>query len=393
MEHFITGPSCADLWSRCGAYLQMRLNAPEKGDSPSALEGTTAHHFSEEAIQCGTFDVFDYVGHICERTGIACTEEMAEDCNVYTHRVRQLIDMCKILGVEVHYRSEYRVDLSHIYPGFFGTRDFHVIAIFGNWAIVIDLKFGRILVDADDNRQLMCYALDIIKQYPDVEYVRFEIVQPRGNRANGPIDVAMYTREELQAFVPVAREMQERNHSSEPQEATAGPHCTFCEGSGMCRANAQRIMGMAEAVKFHPNLLTAEEAEKIVQQTKLIKNFLDKAYAWRLNLAQQGAPMRNLKMVSVPSREKFRDGLTPEEAARAIKLVTGQTPDMDEIAPRRMGAVSTIRNKYGDHVAKMLTAEKTTKLELRDINETGTPVQSAMMIALQQPIIPLENDE
>lgn len=390
MEHFITGPSCADLWSRCGAYLQMRKNAPEKETSYSAEEGTTAHHFSEEAIQCGTFDVRQFIGMKFDRTGIECTAEMADDCNVYTERVKQLIDMCRHLGVEVHYRSEYRVNLTFVYHGFFGTRDFHVIAIYGNWAIVIDLKFGRVLVDAEDNRQLMCYALDIIHNHPNVEYVRFEIVQPRGNRATGPIDVAEYTRAELEAFIPVAAEMQARNHSNEPQEATAGPHCTYCEGAGICRANAQRIISMVEPVKFHPNIMTAEEAERLVMEKKLIQNFLDKAYAWSLNLAQKGAPLHDLKMVSVPSREKFRDGLTPEEAAKAIKLVTGQTPDMDEIAPRRMGAVSTIRNKYGDAVAKMLTAPKTTSLELRKLNESGTPVQSAMMLAVQQPIIPLE---
>lgn len=392
MEHFITGPSCADLWSRCKAYLQMRRNAPEKEDSESAKEGTAAHYFSEEAIQCGVFDVWDYIGTVHAKTGIECTQEMAEACNVYTYRVKSLIDMCSVLGVTVDYRSEYRVDLTHIFPGFFGTRDFHVIAIFGNWAIVIDLKFGRILVDAFDNRQLMCYALDIIKQYPGVEYVRFEIVQPRGNRATGPIDVSTYTREQLHAFAPVAAEMQAANHSDEPQEATAGPHCTFCEGSGMCRANATRIISMVKATKFQPNLLSAEEAAQIVAETKLIKNFLDKAYAWSLHLAQQGAPLRDLKMVKVKSREAFAKDLTPEQAAERIRLVTGETPDMDEIAPRRMGAVSTIRNKYGDAVARMLTAPDSEKLELRNLSESGTPVQSQMMTAVQQPIIPLEKD-
>lgn len=390
MEHFITGPSCADLWSNCKAYLQMRLAAPEKETSESALEGTAGHHFSEAAIKDGTFDTRRFVNTIDHETGVVMTEELADACNVYTWRCRDLIEMCRVLGVAVEYRSEYRVDLTWVYPGFFGTRDFHIIAIFGNWAIVIDLKLGRIIVDAEDNRQLICYALDIIHQHPGVEYVRFEIVQPRCNRATGDIDVALYTRAELEAFVPVAREMQAANHSDEPQEATAGKHCTFCEGSGMCRANHQRIISMTKAKKYNPNILSAEEAAQIVAETKLIRNFLDKAYVWSLHLAQQGAQLKNLKMVEAKSREAFAKDLTPEQAAERIRLVTGKVPDMDEIAPRRMGAVSTIRKKYGDAVAKMLTAPDSTKIELRPLNESGTPVQSRMMQAVSTPINQLE---
>lgn len=392
MEHFHTGPSSADLWSRCKAYLQMLQNAPEDEGSPSAREGTAAHHFSEEAIQCGIFDVREFSGSFHAATGVTCDDEMAEYCNVYTYRVKELIDMCRALGVEVHYRTEYRVDLSHIYPGFFGTRDFHVVAIYNNWAIVIDLKFGRVNVSARDNRQCMCYALDIIRQFPDVELVRFEIVQPRGNKAVGAIDVAEYTRAELEAFAVVAAEYQAANHSDEIQEATAGSHCTYCPPLGMCRAGMQYVLGTMTAAKFNPNILTAEEVEQVIRDSKLIKNFIDKAYVWGLNLARQGAPLRSLKMVKVKSREAFKKDVTVEDAAERIKLVTGQTPDMDEIAPRRLGAISTIRKKYGDAVASSLTQPFTESLELRGIDESGTPEQSPMMAALSQPVLPLEKE-
>lgn len=390
MEHFHTGPSSADLWSRCKAYLQMLRNAPEDEGSAAAREGTAAHHFSEEAIQCGYFDVRNLIGMTHAETGVTCDEDMADYCNVYTYRVKQLIDMCRALGVEVHYRTEYRVDLSHIYPGFFGTRDFHVIAIYKNWAIVIDLKFGRVNVSAYDNRQCMCYALDIIAQYPDVELVRFEIVQPRGTKAVGAIDAAEYTVDQLAAFAQHAAEYQAANHSDDIQEATAGSHCTYCPSLGMCRAGMQYVLAPMKAAKFNPNIMSAEEVEQVIRDSKLIKNFIDKAYVWGLNLARQGAPLKTLKMVKVKSREAFKKEITVEAAAERIRLVTGQTPDMDEIAPRRLGAISTIRKKYGDAVASSLTQPFTETLELRGIDESGTPEQSPMMAALSQPTIPLE---
>lgn len=390
MEHFITGPSSAELWSNCKAYLQMRNNCPPDEGSFAAQEGTTAHHFSEEAIKCGHYDVHQFVGQVYDRTGIECTEEMAEFCNVYTGRVKQLVDMCSALDVPVDIKSEHRVDLTHIHPGFFGTRDLHAIAIASNWAIVADLKFGRTFVSANDNRQLMCYALDIVHRYPNVEEVRFEIIQPRCLGATGAIRTATYTRAELELFAGVAAEYQAANHSNEIQLATAGPHCIWCEAIGRCRANAEYVMSMAEPVKFNPNLLSSEEVQKIIKQSKLVNNFIDGAYQWGLQLARQGTVMKDLKMVKVKSREAPKKSLTVEEAARAIKLVTGKEPDMDKIAPRKIGALSEIRKTYGDAVAKMLSEPKTETLALRGIEEAGTPEQSPMMIALNQPITKLE---
>lgn len=390
MEHFETGPSSANEWSNCKAWLQMRRNCPPDEGSFAADEGTTAHHFSEEAIKCGHYDVHQFVGQVYARTGIECTEEMAEFCNVYTGRVKQLVDMCNALGVEVDIKSEYRVDLTHIYPGFFGTRDLHAVAVNGNWAIVADLKYGRTFVSAQDNRQIMCYALDIIKRYPNVEEVRAEIIQPRCEGATGAIRTATYTRSELEAFAVLATEYQAANHSDEIQTPTAGAHCTYCRANGRCRANAEYVMGMVTPAKFNPNLLSSEEVQKIIKQTKLVKNFLDGAYRWGLHLAQQGTEMKDLKMVKVKSREAPKKDITVKDAAKAIRLVTGKEPDMDKIAPRKIGALSTIRKEYGDTVAKMLSEPKTETLALRGIEEAGTPEQSPMMIALNQTILKLE---
>lgn len=390
MEHFETGPSSADEWSKCKAWLQMRHNCPEPEDSFSAMEGTTAHHFSEEAIKCGHYDVHQFVGQVYARTGIECTGEMAEFCNVYTRRVKEIVDMCNALDLKVEIKSEHRVDLTHIYPGFFGTRDLHAIALASNWALVADLKFGRVFVPAEDNRQLMCYALDIVYRFPNIEEVRFEIIQPRCEGATGAIRTATYTRAELEAFELIATEYQAANHSTDIQQATAGPHCTYCRANGRCRANAEYIMGMMEPVKFNPNLLSSEEVQKIIKQTKLVKNFLDGAYRWGLQLAQQGTVMKDLKMVKVKSREAPKKDVSVEEAAKAIQLVTGKVPDMDKIAPRKIAALSEIRKQYGDTVAKMLSEPKTETMVLRGIEEAGTPEQSSMMIAVNQPIIKLE---
>lgn len=389
-EHFISGPSSADIWTRCKGFVQMCRAVPPKETGQSALEGTAGHAFSEEAVKQGYYDVRQLIGEYHEETGVICDAELADACNVYTGRIKNLVGMCEALGVPIAFESESRVDLSHLYPGFFGTRDWYARAVFQNWAMVIDLKLGRIEVDVVDNRQLVCYALDIIHQYPNVEYVRFEIVQPRGMSGGEPVKTVDYTRAQLEAYIPLIVEMQAANHSEQIQDCTPGDHCTYCPGNGSCRPHLQYAMRIAKPKQYNPHLLTMEEIEAVLADEKMIKRMLEGAYQRGKMLAMSGAPMTKMKLVTVESKEQQNRDITPEQVAERIYLVTGKKPDMDKIAPRRVGALSEIRKLYGESAAKMLTQPKTKSLELRPLEAAGTAEQSPIMVALSQPITPLE---
>ena len=389
-EHFISGPSSADIWTRCMGFVQMCRAVGPKESNQQALEGTAAHYFSETAVKQGFYDVRKLIGELHEETGVMCDEDMADHCNIFTDRVKNLVNMCAALGVNLVFGSECRVDLTHIYPGFFGTRDWYAIAIYSNWAIVIDLKFGRIEVGVIDNRQLINYALDILHQYPNVEQIRFEIVQPRGMSGGEPVKAVDMTRAQVEAYIPLIQASQAANHSNEVQQCTPGDHCTYCPGNGSCRPHAQYVINLMEPKKYNPNLLTLTEIEDVLSNQKQIERFLKGAYARGRQLALGGSPMTKLKLVRVESKEQQNREITPEEVAIRIKMVTGKDVDLDKIAPRRVGALSEIRKLYGDSAAKMLTLPKTSSLELRTIDAAGTPEQSPIMLALSQPINTLE---
>ena len=78
-------------------------------------------------------------------------------------------------------KLEERVDFSHWVPEGFGTSD--VIVISNNVLEIIDLKYGKgVKVSADNNPQLMLYALGTLNDYGylyDVKRVKLTIIQPR----------------------------------------------------------------------------------------------------------------------------------------------------------------------------------------------------------------------
>lgn len=387
MGHFVTAPSSSDLWTRCPDWKKMIANAPPEEDSEAAIEGRAAHSASEEAIQCGTFDVYEYVGR--EWHGVTVTEEMAEFCNVYTKRVKQLVDSCRALGIEVDYATETTVDLSWVFEGWFGTRDAHVIAVHGDWARIIDLKYGRVIVEPT-TRQLMSYALDVVNKYPNINYVTLEIVQPRAPHRLGKIRAHTVTRAELMEYAELCREMQVKNHSPEYHGVVAGSHCTYCPALGLCLGASQYVLStVAASSGFNPNVLDADGVEQVLLNQKLIENFLKKVHVWGMNLAKQGTPFHDMKLVKVKSKESLNKDLTVEKMTSTIKLLTGKTPDLDELAPRKIGAISKIRATYGDSVAKMMTSDSTETLALRPLSDSGAAIvynMDDMLSAIAQPL-------
>src|SRR5699024_4348853 len=76
---------------------------------------------------------------------------------------------------------EQRLDFSRWVPNGFGTGDCLIVA--DKVLHIIDFKYGLgILVDAENNPQMMCYALGALEIYDgiyDIESVRMTIFQPR----------------------------------------------------------------------------------------------------------------------------------------------------------------------------------------------------------------------
>lgn len=157
MAHAKLSPSSASRWMTCPGSVAMSEGIADKSSS-HADEGTAAHEMAERILlgELGT----DLIGLKAEN-GVAFTAAMLEGVMVYVDMVRDLV---KSTGGTLY--VEQKLSIEHLTgePGAKGTSDCVIDA--GDELIVGDLKFGMgVRVDADDNEQLMIYALAALEKF------------------------------------------------------------------------------------------------------------------------------------------------------------------------------------------------------------------------------------
>lgn len=182
LAHAAWSPSAAHRHIPCTGSLALESVLPEKSSS-FADEGTAAHELASMALT-EERDAAAYIGRVitvkgrdgAESTDFTVDEDMAAEVQKYLDAVRTFADGGSLL-------VEQRLEFSEYIgvPEQFGTSD--AVVMVGDELQVHDLKFGRgVRVDADDNEQLMLYALGALATFGmavDFKRVRMVIHQVR----------------------------------------------------------------------------------------------------------------------------------------------------------------------------------------------------------------------
>lgn len=186
-EHFAIGPSKLELVIACPGS----RNAPPSPPNPASTKGTYLHERAAEAIKGQPLPpdaqaVQPYVDYVVRHEGLG-----------------------EIL-VEQKIQHPLIAD-------FGGTCDALIVA--DKWLRVIDLKTGRRVVEAHNNKQLQAYAILAATVFPGRDTISAVIYQPP---ADEPVKETTFTQQQLDAteFDVLA--------ASFSQELIAGPHCERC---------------------------------------------------------------------------------------------------------------------------------------------------------------------
>lgn len=297
-KHALLSASSAYRWLACppSALLSAKY---EDTSSSYAQEGTAAHALAEhkvlKALGRKADDPTENLDYF--------NEEMDEATDAYAGYVLEQVAEAKKATTDPIVLVEQRVDFSTYVPDGFGTADALIIA--DNKLSITDLKYGRgVLVEADHNPQLMCYALGAYEMFSalyDIETVSMTIFQPRRDNVSvfemKASDLLEWAENTLKPKAELAAEGK--------GDFTAGEHCRFCKAKADCRARAEANLALARYDFALPPTLTDADIEAILPLLDELTSWAEDIKAYALTRAVAGKEWHGYKLVAGRSNRKY----------------------------------------------------------------------------------------
>lgn len=304
-EHALLSPSAAKKWLGCPASLACEVGIPNESGA-AAVNGTAMHTLSEYALnaikdghQGQDFDVAKFFAPVASERVVVRNEgkgpmviaadEQPGDVLVtddFVSQVSKYVNYCApIMAAAEVVEIESRVSLTRIlHPGFelngvkletFGTADF--VALLrnpdGTYTLIVgDLKTGRHKVTAAENKQMMLYALGLLRKYRlsyDISAVKLFIFQPYAGGADEwdttPTALEHFAKFASKQALKALDAYQRGKKGLTPADfRPSNDACQWCRFSEKCNAKVKAAshtmdeMADIEALELTPDVLKAE---------------------------------------------------------------------------------------------------------------------------------------
>lgn len=314
-KHAVLSASSAYRWLACPPSA---LKNAEVEDKPSeyAKQGTDAHSLCEyklrKSLGMGASDPTNSLEYY--------DQEMEECSDAYVSFILEQKSEAEKTCKDPLVLIEQKLDFSRFVPGGFGTGDCLIIT--DGQLQVIDFKYGTgVQVDAENNPQMMCYALGAMLLYDgiyDIDSVKMTIFQPRKEHVSSAViskdDLYSWAVNDLQPGAELA--------SRGEGEFKAGEHCRFCKIKAACRKRAEYNLELAR-YDFKPaDELDEVEVAAILDRADSFASWLSDIKDYALDQALKGHRFEGFKLVAGRSVRKYKD----EEAVAAAVEQAGFDP-------------------------------------------------------------------
>lgn len=327
MAHSTLGPSSAKRWINCPGSVALAAMAPAPPSSIYAAEGTVAHSLAEEFVT-GKIDSLDLMGklgqiiHTSDGFDIEVSEDMIDGAIEYHDLImgdRARMDLYSRHAGSVVGKAELRVGAPSIDDRLWGTSDY-ILYRKGHKLIVYDYKFGKGVVEADENEQMALYALAAMETEAGSAFNEIEVVicQPRAAHIDGTIRRWVAPPDWLREFAETARRAAVETRSPDAK-IVAGGWCrsTFCPVIAICPAMHRAAQASAMVVFSDAAPLNgAAKTEARLPDVRLMSDAqLVKAFEWEETVNSF------FEAVKAVLGERLSSGLS----VSGIKLVEGRS--------------------------------------------------------------------
>lgn len=298
--HAILSASSSHRWLNCPPSARLCETYEDKG-SDYAAEGTDAHSLCEYKLRKALgMEATDPTEHL------AWYNEEMEDCaNGYAAYILELVEAAKETCADPVVLIEQRVDFSRWVEQGFGTSD--AILISDGTLHVVDYKHGLgVLVEADNNPQMMCYALGALELFDaiyDIDTVAMTVYQPRRQNVStfemSKVDLYRWADEVLKPTAELA--------FAGDGNFLCGEWCGFCKAKHECRARAEANLMLAQYDFKLPPLLEDTEIEVILSRADQLVSWVNDIKEYALQQAISGKEWTGFKLVEGRSNRRYTD--------------------------------------------------------------------------------------
>lgn len=296
--HAILSASSSDRWLHCPPSARLCESYTDKG-SNYAAEGTDAHALCEYKLrQALGLEAEDPTENLTWYN-----EEMDDCANGYAAYVLEQVEAAKQVCSDPVVLIEQRVDFSRWVEGGFGTADALIIA--DGTLKICDYKHGLgVLVRAEKNPQLMCYALGSLELFDkiyDIETVSMTIYQPRRDN----ISTYEISKDDLYRWADEVLKPTAELAFAGDGNFLCGEWCGFCKAKNDCRARAEANLALAQYEFKLPPLLTDEDIEDILSKVDELVSWASDIKEYALQQAISGKEWTGWKLVEGRSIRKY----------------------------------------------------------------------------------------
>lgn len=308
-SHAFLSASASYRWLACppSAKLSETFN---DSVSPYAQEGTDCHALCAYLLEkeLGK-DVAD------PRENLTYYSKEMQDCaeeyrNYIIEKLEETKSFCKDPIVFV----EQRLDFSKWVKNGFGIGDCVIVA--DDALQIIDYKHGLgIIVSAENNSQMMCYALGALEAFDglyDIKEIRMTIFQPRRDN----ISTFSITKDDLLVWAETVLKPIANLAYEGKGEFKVGDHCQFCKAKGICRKRADYNLELAKYDFELPPTLDDFDVATILPRIDQLISWANDIKDYALQKAKKGTHFKGFKLVEGRSNRKY---VNEDDVARIVK--------------------------------------------------------------------------
>jgi hypothetical protein len=328
-KHARLSASRTDRFMQCPGSYRLESLMPYEPAGEAAAVGTAIHELSEIILSGKEIPIGTDPDHLSMAQG-------------YANFINALVENPRKKLIEVNLDE----GLKSLHPALGGTAD--AILVDGDHLHVVDLKTGRVAVDAENNKQLLTYALGAMRQFkaPSTITCTMHIFQPRVGHSKWTVSgnyLNLHGRRLLEAA--------ELALTSDAPTRPSVDACRYCKAKTICPSMREKVQETARS-DFLPDtsitpemlddaVLMAAWADAVQSAAKEQLTSGKSIQGWTMRIGRKTKFWKDEKLVM----EAFKDMLIAWELKSPSAVLKLGVEVSEDLVGEKVAASSLVKEK------------------------------------------------